>query len=684
MTKTYAEIAVDVPLFTTFTYTVPVTLSAQIHRGALVLVPFGKKNVVGICLRTQLTRDDSDEKWKEAQLKDILAVNSQWQLSEIYLQWLEFAARYYFTPLGQVLAQALPAACFDVKNFNTPAKTRKVKTPAQTVAITPCVESQITLTPAQIEIVTKITSHLNTYAPHLIHGITGSGKTEIYIELIKKVLAEGRSALYLVPEIGLTPQTLARLQKPFGNTLLVSHSGLTPKKRLFTWQKATQKKPQVLIGTRSALFTSFDNLGLIVVDEEHDSSYKQEDRFRYHARDLAIARARFEKIPIILGSATPSLESYYHSIRGQYHYSQLTERAGESVLPKITLVDVAKEKSQTQSPLIVSKNLIQNLAKHFANGEQAIVFVGQRGFAQNAFCPDCQAVESCQNCSVGLKYHAPLSLLKCHYCSFHKPFDGICAKCQKKTLTLLGIGIQSVEAELKIEFPKAKIARVDSDTCSSAKKLAEILRQFVNHDIDMIVGTQMMAKGHDFAGLGFVGIIGIDTNLGLPDFRAAERSFQTLVQVAGRAGRRQKQGQVLVQTYMPEHASIQYGLKHDFENFARFELSNRETLHYPPFYRLAQIRFISNVEATLRDFMKTEKSFFINLRTQLSKNHIELLGPSEMPLAKLRGKYRQHLIVKIPRRLSSFDVLSYVIQDLGKKLPKNIHMQIDVDPMNLM
>lgn len=676
----YADIAIDVPLRTLFTYRVPPALYETLKRGSRVLVPFHRGKSVGLCFRVKDVYDAASSKVAEKDLKEIIAADAGGLLEENYLKWIEFAADYYVSSPGQVLAQALPPAYLNPDDFAV-AKTRRSR-PVEIRQWTG--SSDITLTAAQRDIAEQVSAHANGFYPTLIRGVTGSGKTEVYIEIIKRVLAAGRSALYLVPEIGLTPQTLSRLDSHFAGQLLVFHSGLTVNQKLLAWQRALGDEPLVMVGTRSAVFAPFRKLGVIVIDEEHDSSYKQDVRLCYNARDLAVMRASLEKIPVVLGSATPSLESFYQAEQGKYRYFELKERVGGLSLPKIELIDISREKEQTGLPLTLSQNVIRSVEAYLGRSEQVILFVGQRGFAQNAFCVSCRAIQTCPNCSVGLKYHSYLKRLKCHYCDLDKPFDEVCAVCHVKALTLLGFGIQAVEEEVKTLFPKARVVRVDSDSYPSPEKLHAVLEDFARRKIDIIVGTQMMSKGHDFENVGFVGVLAVDAHLGLPDFRAAERSFQTLVQVAGRAGRKAKQGHVMVQSYHPDHPSLRCGINHDYPAFARLELAERETLGYPPFFRLVQIRFLSNLESEIKDFVRNSEAELNKMKKHLLRSGIRILGPTEMPLAKLRGKHRYHMLVKIPRRIKNRDVVQYLLDGIEARLSRKIQCQIDVDPAALI
>ncbi|MBU0504613.1 primosomal protein N' [bacterium] len=683
-TTSYAKIAIDVPLRTTFTYRIPTHLRESIARGKRVLVSFGRKKMVGICLgldETFVSFQANGKKIEDKNLKDIEEIIDEYVfLDNDYLQWLEFASAYYMAPIGQVLSQALPSFYFDIKKIG---KEKKIKFKEISFA-SDFTTNSITLTQEQQQVYQAILKHLNSYYPALIHGITGSGKTEVYIQLIHEVLRQRKSALLLVPEIGLTPQMMTRLNHHFKGSLLVYHSGLSINQRVNQWQHCLAQEPKVMVGTRSALFAPFKNLGLIIVDEEQDSSYKQDDRFRYHARNMALSRGKQLNIPVILGTATPSLETYYQTQENKYAYYELKERIGLAKLPDIRVIDFGKEREQTGNALMVSQNIHDAIEHFHKQGRQMMIFVGQRGFAQNAFCTACHQIQVCPNCSVGLKFHKPLYNLKCHYCDYAISFDGACGQCQEKSLTLLGFGTQSIEEELRIMHPRVRMARLDSDHVTKVSDLHQTLADFYTKKIDLLVGTQMITKGHDFDDVGFVGVLGIDAHLGLPDFRASERSFQTIVQVAGRAGRSQKKGHVIIQSLMPNHKSITFGVKQDYACFANDELEFREALQYPPYSRLIQFRFISHQEARLKDFMGTWAVFLNQVRQKTNSDEFKILGPAEMPVYKVRGKYRYHVLLKIKRGLKIADIMNYLITDLDERKLKGINYQIDVDAEGLV
>lgn len=676
----YAKIAIDVPLFRTFSYKVPLEFQSNLSRGQRVLVPFHRQKQVGICLDVCERYDEELEGYPEAGLKAVLQIDPQpvYRLED--WDWLCQASEYYCCSPGMVFAQAMPAEYFNADQFSV-TQSKRMRPPALPKWTG---KKEIRLNPEQKKIVDAVLQDSRKYHAVLIHGVTGSGKTEVYIEIIKSILQGGRSALYLVPEIGLTPQTLARLNAHFEGQLLVYHSGLSGKQRLSQWMSCLDGQPKIMVGTRSALFAPFQNLGVIIVDEEHDSSYKQEDHFRYHARDLALLRANLHGIPVVLGSATPSLEMHQLALSGKMSLFELKNRAGGGRLPVVEVIDMGREKSQSKTPLILSQKMTDAIDHHVRRGKQVILFVGQRGHAQNAWCAACGHIQVCANCDVSLKYHSARQELKCHYCEFVKKFDGVCDRCGAASLVPLGFGTQSVEEELKIQFPKLRVQRVDSDSFPSPKKLEAVFDRFRRGEIDVLLGTQMLAKGHDFANVSFVGIVGVDAHLGLPDFRAGERAFQTIVQVAGRAGREDGLGHVLVQSYFPNHASIVTGIAGDYAGFAALELGLREKLHYPPFARLVQVKFMSGHEIRLKSFLAGWKDFLEKAPVELARQGIIMMGPVEMPVHKLRGKFRQHILLKVPRKLKPSAVAKYITGDFQTRQPRGIQCFVDVDPVGLM
>jgi len=476
----------------------------------------------------------------------------------------------------------------------------------------------------------------------LLHGVTGSGKTEIYLRAVATALAAGRRALVLVPEITLTHQILARMRGRFGDGLAVLHSGLRPGERLEQWQRLRSGTAPIAVGARSALFAPVENLGLIVIDEEHDGAYKNEEGFRYHARDLARLRARAASCPVVLGSATPSLETRYAADRGELRRLVLAHRIGGRPLPAVELVDLAREREATPRgrKVILSRLLRAALAETLRAGGQTILFLNRRGFSTRIFCFDCGHAERCADCDVGLVYHAADAALRCHYCDHRRAPPERCAGCGAPDTALLGLGTERLEEEVRALFPRARIARLDRDTAARRGVAEDVLRRLRDRQLDVLIGTQMVAKGHDFPGVRLVGVIAADIGLHLPDFRAAERTFQLLTQVAGRAGRDTAPGRVIVQTFVPDHYAVKPVIDHDYEAFYAQELAHRASLGFPPLGRLATVL----VSAELQSDAVAGASQLAAVIA--AAGACELLGPAPAPLPRLRGRHRQQLLIK--------------------------------------
>ncbi|HKX12908.1 MAG TPA: primosomal protein N', partial [bacterium] len=508
------------------------------------------------------------------------------------------------------------------------------------------------------------------------HGITGSGKTEVYLRLCAEFLRRGRSALILVPEIALTPQTLGRFAARFGQGVGAYHSAMTEAQRLKTWMQARSGELRLLIGTRSAVALPLQNLGLVVVDEEHDSSYKQEERFRYQGRDLAVLRAREEGVPVVLGSATPSMESMENAERGKYRLLHLPDRATRGALPKIRLVDLKKEAPDPET--LLSPSLAASLEATLARGEQALLFLNRRGFAPFLLCRACGQAPLCPNCDISLTYHKRPSAMICHYCEYRAAPPEICPGCSAEELQAMGSGTERLEEVLAKRHPAWRIARLDRDVSSSRQRTEEILENFAKGEIDLLVGTQLVAKGHDFKRLTLVGILLADSTLHQPDFRAAERLFQLVTQVAGRAGRHDLPGEVFLQTFRPEHDAIAAALEQDPRRFFLHEREHRRDAEYPPFHRLVLLRFSGNQAGRVEE---AARKLGEDLRT-LFKRHpeVKVLGPSKSALEKLRGKYRWQLLL----RTSKYEVMRRILEErlgsMEKSLPAGVALHVDVDP----
>lgn len=674
-----AEIFLPLPVENSFTYSVPPPL--ELFPFGRVLVPFRNRKMIGIVGSVHQKKPVVKVKAIESRLDDFPL------FSPSYFEWLAWASRYYMASVGTVLASALPPSLLDHRAKKSPHERSAREDP-----LSGHWEDlkEVTLSPQQEKVYAGIGHLLSTeeFFVSLIHGVTGSGKTEIYIRLIKDVLATGKEVLFLVPEIGLTPQIISRFAKHFKNRMGLYHSGLTENQRLLEWLRAKNPKgvpfgegeARVVVGTRSALFIPFSRLGLIILDEEQDSSYKQDEGFRYHARDLAILRAKIGGAAVVLGSATPSLESTLNAKKGKFHFFHLPDREGGSRLPAITVIDMGKEARQSSSPLALSRTLVDAVGENLKKNQQTLILFNRRGFARSAFCLACQKSIECSNCSVPLVYHRQAGQLRCHYCDLHLPLPKECPACHEMKLTLIGSGTETVEEEIRTLFPKARVARLDRDNVRKKGSLLALLGDLREHKLDIVIGTQMVAKGHDIPNVTLVGVLAIDSDLGLPDFRASERTFQLLTQVAGRAGRRQDPGHVIVQSFSPQHYSIGLACSHQFNEFFEQEISHRRELSYPPIARMIQFQFSAVKEDLLMKLMNE-----IRRGTEIwLTGETHLLGPSPAPLSKIRGRYRWHLILKGEKTKELQENAARLRRWMEEKRPSGVKWAIDVDPIDML
>lgn len=538
-----------------------------------------------------------------------------------------------------------------------------------------------TLNAAQATVVARLHEALDAreYRGFLLHGVTGSGKTEVYLRAIERVLAAGGGAIVLVPEIALTPQLVGRFRARFGDALGLLHSGLSDRLRLAAWRDLREGRLRLAVGTRSALFAPVVDLRLIVVDEEHDPSFKQEEGFRYHARDLALLRAREAGAVAVLGSATPSLESWHNATTGKLERLCLPERATAHSLPVVTVVDLARNRRGPSGASLLSAPLHEALRETLDAHEQAILFLNRRGFAPTVLCEECGETQRCQACSVGLVLHQRTAMLRCHLCDFAMDMPERCPRCNTGSLRSIGIGTEQVEAMIRDAFPTARVGRLDRDT-ASARGIEEVLGRLGAGALDVLVGTQMVAKGHDFPGVTLVGVIFADHGLSLPDFRAAERTFQLLAQVAGRAGRGGKAGRVLVQTFLPEHVAVQAAAHHDYEAFCGPELAARAELQYPPFSRLAAFRVDAGSQARGR---AAAQILADTARAAARGTNVLVTGPAEAPIARVRGRWRFRLFVRGPE----LRVLRQVVLAVARRAEEagaGVRVTIDVDPVAML
>ncbi len=537
------------------------------------------------------------------------------------------------------------------------------------------------LTPDQKGVVDEILKgvHERRFSPFLIHGVTGSGKTEIYLRAIEEVVSQGREAIVLVPEISLTPQLISRFKDRFGENLALLHSRLGRGERYDQWRKIWKGTVKIAIGARSAIFSPFRNIGIIIVDEEHDPSYKQEEKLRYHARDLAVVRAKQDEATLLLGSATPSLESFHNAETGKFRLLTLPERIEGKPLPRVEIVDMKNETG------LLSEKLRAALQKNIEEGKQSLLFLNRRGFANFILCPDCGFTFKCPNCSVTLTYHLRDRSLQCHYCDYRIRAPGDCPQCEGHGLEGMGIGTERLEQEIRSLFPEREVGRMDRDTTSRRRSHQQILKGLESGKIDILVGTQMIVKGHDFPNVTFVGVVSADTSLHFPDFRSSERTFQLLTQVAGRAGRGEFFGEVVIQTFNPDHYSIQKARDHDFVGFYQEESGFRQALGYPPFSRLINFRLVGNSEKKTKAVSEKMGSLGRDLLKRGYGKGVELLGPSAAPFAKMRGRFRWQMLAKgkSPKLLHRFAMaLAVRLEDETKG--KGVNLDIDVDPVFIL
>lgn len=673
-TSDIALVAIPRPLRTLLSYAVPDAMHAA--PGIRVTVPLGKQNTVGIIVALETTNHDNDEE-EEFALKPVQAILDKTALPDTHLmELLQWAARYYHHPVGEVIFSALPVALRQSKPLS--ARMQKLlATEASTLPEIPA-EQGLQLTQEQYACLQTIRDWNQDEAlrPTLLHGVTGSGKTEIYLRLLDPLIQAGKQALIIVPEIGLTPQLLQRFTRYFGEIPVVClHSGLSNGERLQAWLRARNGSARIIIGTRSAVFTPAPQLGMIIIDEEHDASLKQQEGFRYHGRDLALKRAQMLNIPVIMGSATPSLESLYNAQCGRFHYIHLAQRPDAVSKPQLQIQDSRPFELQAG----LTPPSLQAIRQTLERGEQAMVFLNRRGFAPVLLCPSCGWQASCPHCSVNLTWHARRNRLVCHHCSIEQATPAQCPSCGNHKLTTQGHGTERLELALQTQFPDYPIIRIDRDSTRRKGELEDKLATVRSNDPLILVGTQMLAKGHDFPNLTQVIILEIDQSLLSTDYRSLERLGQLLVQVAGRAGRAEKPGHVILQTTQPEHPLLHQLVGRGYTPFARQLLEDRKRWNFPPFGYQAMIRASSPVS------MEKALHFLENVSQWLTATDdtgIRRLGPVPAPLEKRANRFRAQLLLGCRQRAPLHSALNQLLQQ-EKKLPgrSGIRWSIDVDPI---
>lgn len=739
----YAEVAVPLHVFQTFTYRLTPEQSADAEIGARLVVPLGRNVVTAyiVNLLDQLPEDLAEIDIKDAQT----LVDSAPVCSPEILQLARWVADYYACPIGEVIKAALPpgmtpkrrTASFAKPKLRrfvrllqssdeklTDAQRRVISTLEssgpmslqsllQTAAVSAStvsslekkarvevydeairrdpfntstrfkVEDDHTLTTAQASVLEQIEQQMNSgdYSAFLLHGVTGSGKTEIYMRAMQKALNVGRSAMMLVPEIALTPVFSRQLRARFGDRVAIFHSSLQRGERFDEWTRVRNGDARVVIGTRSAVFAPVKNLGLIVVDEEHESSYRQQESPYYNARDVAIVRAQKESATVVLGSATPSLESFHNARKGKYQLLTLPERIAARPMAAARIVDMRTVFARHGKPRVFSDELLEAIRETRERNEQSIILLNRRGYSSFILCRSCGETIQCPNCDVTLTYHRAERVIVCHYCNHREAVPRVCPSCGKKYIYYVGEGTEQLEEMLKLLFPALRVARIDRDTTARRKSFEQSLADFSAGRIDTLVGTQMLAKGHDFPNVTLVGVVSVDAGLALPDFRSAERTFQLITQVAGRAGRGDRPGKVLIQTYHPYHYALRHACAQDYEGFYDEELRYRQNHSYPPFVALASLLIHGPDLGRVRgDSLELRRQ--LDLVNQDRKCRI--LGPAPAPLSRLKGEHRFQMLIKARSRKSLREVADAAMKAVADNGVNLRSINLEIDPVSIM
>ncbi len=668
------DVAIPLPIESTFSYLLESDQIARAKVGVRVRIPFRNRETVGFLVGFR-------EKPEDQKLKKVIEIlDDKPVLSERILGLTRWLSEYYFSSWGEAIETAVP-------KWVKQGKRLKEKPGSYSALPEPPRAPEWELTPEQEKAHAVIRAALEeeTPKPILLYGITGSGKTELYIRAVKEALRRGKGAIVLVPEIALTEQIRRFFFHHFGGELEILHSKLSDGERFLAWKRIESGKRKVLLGPRSVIFAPLSPVGVIVIDEEHEGSYKQDGSPRYHARDVAYWLAREEKALLILGSATPSLESMNLAAGGQIQRIDLTQRVDNKKLPAVTLVDLKQEREIQKRSVILSRLLSQEIEVNLRQKEGTLLLLNRRGFSTQIHCPECGTVMNCPSCEIALTFHQEDNRLLCHYCNFHCETPSVCPRCSKPLLRFSGFGTEKVESEINRLFPQARVARMDTDAIRRKGSHEKLLQDFRDHKTDILVGTQMIAKGFDFPHVTLVGVILADVGLVLPDFRSAERTFQLLTQVAGRAGRGEKPGRVVIQTYSPEHPSVAFAKTHDYLKFYGQEMAARLKHGYPPAQHLVNILVRSRIEKKAylfaRELAEALKTVIAGEAKQ-SPGLLEILGPAPLPFYRLRGHYRWHVLIKARETKPAHALLRNILSETKRRA--GVAMQIDVDPLNIL
>ncbi len=669
-TKIYVETFLNIPLSQSFFYTS--SNNENLSIGMRVEVPLGRRKmtgfVVGIYTEKPKAIDFPEEKLKE--LKRIIDKEAIFSIEQVQLAlWME---RYYLCSRGEALSAMLPSG-------------RREKELSTSLIGDEEEYTEHELSDEQIKAVNDIVHAANDTNKktnlHYLYGSTGSGKTEVFLRVAQEMLKEDKGIIYLVPEIGLTHQVIEAVFKRFGETVAILHSGLTGSQRLEQWKRILNRKARIVIGARSAIFAPVPNLGLIIIDEEHDGSYKSNNSPRYSARQIAMRRCNDLHIPLIMGSATPSMEAWEQIDKGNITKHVLTKRLSGGKPPNIEIIHLGNGSAESKTTGCISKKLEDEMRETLQKGKQVILFLNRRGFTHFFKCNSCNHDLKCKNCSVSLTYHKSEGVLRCHYCGWSIRPPQSCPECRSLDIMYAGFGTEFIEDEVKQKFPNNTVARVDTDTLSKSNNLQDVLADFKDGNIDILLGTQIVAKGLNFPNVRLVGVVLADTGLHLPDFRAAERTFSLIVQVAGRAGRFFPDGHVVVQTFNPDRSAIQYACNGDIEGFYKSELEFRKITFFPPYSRLLRFVFRSANEQNSKDACESASDLLLRI-VEAHQEEVDVLGPSECPLAKIAANYRNQILLRSENILPLQRVSSAFLKNY--KCHSNVYIEVDVDPISLI
>ncbi len=639
--------------------------------GTSVIVPVKTRKSKAVVLE-KLTKNPLKE---NIAIKEILEPTKERpKLPEATMKWAQWLSDYYFFPLGMVLESCFPP-------LKPATKNRKSNRPD----VVPQLQTQAKpkLTEEQVVCIEKLTV-ISSFKTNLLFGITGSGKTEVYMRVIEETLKKGLAAFVVVPEISLTPQIVNRFSERFPEEVAVIHSQLTPREKTNQWWSVVNGEKKILIGARSALFCPIEKIGLIILDEEHESSFKQDEKLKYHGRDAAIMLARFHDCPIILGSATPSIETWNNVQNNRYQLCEMTKRVENRPLPNIHIVDLKDKDEQTDLPFWLSPELYEAMKIKIEKKEQVALFLNRRGMAQTTLCTDCGYVYECPNCAISLTLHSK-NQLHCHYCDYGISLKEKCPSCLEPSIKPIGMGTEQVQLDVKNLFPDSNVQRADRDEIQNRSELEKLIFEMETNQIDILVGTQMIAKGLDFPNLTLVGIVLADIGMNMPDFRSSERAFQLITQVSGRAGRHSKEpGDVFIQTFNPQHLSIQFAKNVDYRTYAQKELEFRAEAQYPPFSRLATFKITGLSEKNVLNTSKLVAQRARSLKENYQEyDKIMILGPAPAPLLKIKNRFRYQVLLKA---MDHSVLNAFIKQILSEKkwVPKQVQVNVDIDPLNML